>query len=775
MASSPRASNLRLDSSAWPTVGLIAAGLLLFFPLVFEGKTLYLIDISYFHFPSRVFWREMIQQGQWPLWNPFICCGFPMHAEGQVSVFYPLNALLLAFAEPTAALSWYALLHFWIAAFGAYALGRSLDYSRAGSLIAALAFAFGGYMTAQLINLNIFAASAWLPVALACVAQMTQRRRPAMSLALAAALALQVLGGHPQTCVYAWLITAAFAAFEWPRARRAGGAALAWRLAWPFALAAALGAVQALPTWELKQFSPRAEALPLNRLEEYSLAPKHLLAFLCPSCLGNALFGYLGNCDYFETFAYLGTLPLLLAVVGAVKRRGGDARFWKLLAAACLVLAFGRYTPVYRLVEYAPVLNLFRAPARWLLGVTIALSLLAAAGWDAMGEGRLGRWRWLGAAGLAFGAALLLIGLGLPGNVWGARDAAYACLRALASPELLAREAPRRVAAAIAAIAAATAAGYAVWLAGSAVFLLKARWPRARWIAALAAAVVFVDLFRAGRWNVRITEPEDFYWATELVSSFSDNLGLERICPTDYGDVAGWLRENTPTVFGLYSVKGHFGQIMPRRYRRVFAHALESPKLLDLMSVRYVIEPARRADTGQILWPLLPTARRRPAAWPRAFIARRVRYAADAEDAWRLVNNPESRPGDIVLEDRRVPVSGSPGSCRITRYAAHDVRIEARARRGALVFLSDAYSPGWRAYVNGRRAPILLANYAFRACPVPPGRSRVRMVYDPASFRLGAFLTLAALGFACALACAGCISLSACAPQATHRTEAADA
>ena len=47
-----------------------------------------------------------------------------------------------------------------------------------------------------------------------------------------------------------------------------------------------------------------------------------------------------------------------------------------------------------------------------------------------------------------------------------------------------------------------------------------------------------------------------------------------------------------------------------------------------------------------------------------------------------------------------------------------------------LTFIDAAY-PGWRAYVDSERVPILLANDVFKAVVVPPGTHRVRFEFRP--------------------------------------------
>jgi uncharacterized membrane protein YfhO len=66
---------------------------------------------------------------------------------------------------------------------------------------------------------------------------------------------------------------------------------------------------------------------------------------------------------------------------------------------------------------------------------------------------------------------------------------------------------------------------------------------------------------------------------------------------------------------------------------------------------------------------------------------------------------------------------------------------------------TDAYYPGWRAYVDGVRTPIYRANIAFRAIEVPAGEHRVVYRYEPAWLPVALILELlSALVVASALA-----------------------
>jgi uncharacterized membrane protein YfhO len=86
------------------------------------------------------------------------------------------------------------------------------------------------------------------------------------------------------------------------------------------------------------------------------------------------------------------------------------------------------------------------------------------------------------------------------------------------------------------------------------------------------------------------------------------------------------------------------------------------------------------------------------------------------------------------------PPTNTESSIRIVSYEPDDIRIDASLPRPGYLLLLDTYFPGWSAKVNGEPAPILRADYNFRAVPLPAGRCAISFSYRPSSLRLGIYL-----------------------------------
>jgi uncharacterized membrane protein YfhO len=70
------------------------------------------------------------------------------------------------------------------------------------------------------------------------------------------------------------------------------------------------------------------------------------------------------------------------------------------------------------------------------------------------------------------------------------------------------------------------------------------------------------------------------------------------------------------------------------------------------------------------------------------------------------------------------------------------VRLRVNSSRGGFLVLNDSFFPGWEATRNGQAVSIHRTNVFFRGVVLPEGDQLVEFRYRPASFRIGAWLSL---------------------------------
>ena len=128
----------------------------------------------------------------------------------------------------------------------------------------------------------------------------------------------------------------------------------------------------------------------------WSLPPRETLDCLWPGLFGRTSYpfdphpytGQMGDPEHGirlrQHSLFLGWAMLLLAARAWLLRPEAatrcERRFWTLLALGALLLAFGRYTPLYRLIFCIPGLNQIRAPVKWLHLTGFALAMVAGLG-----------------------------------------------------------------------------------------------------------------------------------------------------------------------------------------------------------------------------------------------------------------------------------------------------------------------------------------------------------------------------------------------------------
>jgi hypothetical protein len=149
------------------------------------------------------------------------------------------------------------------------------------------------------------------------------------------------------------------------------------------------------------------------------------------------------------------------------------------------------------------------------------------------------------------------------------------------------------------------------------------------------------------------------------------------------------------------------------------------------------------------------------AIFPRAYVVPGYRIASNPDSPLASLVESSFDPSTEVLlterpPDSAPPVTGLPNRDRTTRPHSAEAILIAPDRAAYRVSSSTGgyfvhvanLLPGWRAWVDGREAPLLLANALFRAVPIAPGEHVVELRYEPASVAIGLRVTLLALAIA---------------------------
>jgi len=729
-----------LGRNVAPVALLALAAVLFFWPVVSGHAWLPKgggDSVSYL-FPMYRYAADSLRAGTIPFWNPHQYAGAPFLADNQSGIFYPFN-LLLFFLWPgfsyrgiEALVIW----HFFFAGLAMYVclrrLGPEIAAGRPAALLAALAYMLSDVFITHIGNLNLIAVAAWLPLAFLglhrAIFATQSGRRVAWAVAGGAALGIATLAGHGQMTFLSGLFLGSYALYQ-TVARRAGWALpLLGVLA---AVAVALAGVSLFPAVETLRHTLRAE-FDVARSANYALPPQALIGLTAPDFFGRGA-SFWGDWLRVEV-GYAGVLTWFLAAAGVFLRPNRQTLFFVLAGAFFLLLALGPVTPLYPALARLLPLVPFQVPARFVLLLDFCLAVLAAVGLNALLSPLAGSSR---ARGLAIGTAV----------------AALAVVVALVTvrARLLPLE-PERGAQMMRALLVFAGLAAASWL--LLACRLSGRLPAAA-LAVAAPLLLFADLYGLGRhveidWN---DPTPGFAAGTPGLAFLHDDPGLHRL------DIAtGAWQPNMPMIERLYAARGVYNPLELANYN-VYMGAVGfrgSPQY-NALGIKYVIG-GKKEPPGDTTF-LVPVHDADPAvtiylntrALPRAMVLFNSEVVADHDAAFAATHADDFDPARTVVLEGGAALSQSPGqaSIEVQRYDANEIAFAVSTDRPAYFFLSDVYHPDWTAAVDSRPATIEVANYAFRAVYLEPGRHIVTMRLEPSGWRAGQLATglaLVALG-----------------------------
>ena len=756
-----------------------------------------------YYLPVHQLDAESLRAGRLPVWNPFQFSGSPLLATGQPAPFYPLELAFLAL-PPLVANDVYVVCTLSIASTGAFFLARRLTGDAVAAIVGALAFVSCGFMYGHLEHQSVLATTAWLPWGLWAVDRLRERVSTGRVSALAALLGLALLAGQPQMFILIVAVLATYAVahlmLEDPHERRllaflfgvlallvgvqiavpaiAGAAVMVpifvallllslfaagrlvvrrrppivWVLPLAVAAAAGAGAAQLLPVAMVVGETSRA-SLSYSDAVSFSFPASHLPLLLFPQLFGgwSAAHPYDGRWNIAELSAYPGAAAVVLAAAGLARVRR-DARALALAAAAALALlaALGRTTSFSILVWLTPVLGQFRSWGRYAVVLDLALAVGAAFGVAALRshtERAAASRRAVGAAVLVAVAGFvlpLLPSVGKYAVSGGAR------VHALAPPICAA------LAAAGCALLFRRHAGLAVLLCG---------------VLVVADGLVSFGSGSDVGQSPTVATASRIYSPTSAPSWGPVEKtagGVDRYLYL--AAKIGPSQLSFPQATDLKQIRSATGYdpLAPRAYLAVVGlrqdgrsarrgRLLERPGwILDLLRVSTVLVPDSDLPR-HVSDSLTPSGRvgalRRYDYTPRladAFLvgaARNGTYRAALAGIEGTTGFDPRR--EAVLEGCStcdgVDEPGSAGVVLREQREGADISLEINARRAAALVVSEAWFPGWTAFVDGHEVSVHRADGLLVGMTVPPGRHQVRLRYVAPGAHAGAAISSAFL------------------------------
>jgi hypothetical protein len=290
----------------------------------------------------------------------------------------------------------------------------------------------------------------------------------------------------------------------------------------------------------------------------------------------------------------------------------------------------------------------------------------------------------------------------------------------------------------------------------------------------LLLMLLTLDLFLGNRGYAIKLDATSFHAETGIIQTLRDDLDLFRfhVLPDvdalevplqSYADYhrarKEFLEYDLMMEHHLFDIDG-YNVPLQRRYE-AFINLIRgkplapSRTLLDMLNVKYVLSTETIDLPGFVhVQDGLATSQlyENRNSLPRAFLVKNFQVVSSGEEFAQALDYPNFDPRSRVLLERTPerllslkknstrPLLKS--AAKVTIYENNRIVLEVTTPEAALLFMSESYYPGWKAFVDGKQEEILRANFVFRAVPLGPGSHQVEVVYEPLSFKIGLSVSL---------------------------------
>ena len=692
--------------------------------------------------PALEFFGRAVRSGQFPFWDPSAAAGAPAYTNLTSEFLFPPQVLLSLAGATSVQKNFYVLGLFWAAGFATYCLLRKHAVGVIGSGAGGLIFMLSGAM-------QQFGPSIFMGQVVACIPLValitrwyfdapTWRR----SVGLAFVYACVSLASFPPilfmafgfaVLLFACLVATHAPGRVWPTIFRYSVAVV---------VSVGLVAVYYLPAIETVRQAKYAtifyRTAGLDTLDITSLFDLFSpTAFGGPNIYLRPVLSKIHTANLF----YVGATALLLVpfAFGKSANRARPLVIASAVAAILVLLKVFGVRPVHW-IALLPGLQTFHYATYFGILLAFLLALLAGIGLDRLMR-QEARW-------LALAIAVATVGGGLVA-LWLVADAKGAfryasAWRWLADYRLL-----------------VVVAGLAGLFVSAAMFAKQAGLKLA--LGLLLLALIFTEgtvnasYPRQKRWDVFANPPRYIREVQEIAKGSRLFIGAV-------------LNANLGSAFGIETLDSLYMFVPPRIFefyeKYTASSAAVSMREATMLPPERVLE---RAGIGfllirQHLPVLFGAASRRgyPFAYQDDYVALfkrepapRYLFSSDyqvvsRDEALNLISTAPS--GQVVLE-AKPPFEAAPNTPgdpqpEVRARKLNSLRLTLNAPRAGLLYIADSHYTGWSATVNDVPAPILLANFAFRAVPVPPGAVTVELSYLPVGFRTGLAVSLISLAAA---------------------------
>jgi Bacterial membrane protein YfhO len=286
--------------------------------------------------------------------------------------------------------------------------------------------------------------------------------------------------------------------------------------------------------------------------------------------------------------------------------------------------------------------------------------------------------------------------------------------------------------------------GFAVLLVGL-LFLYSRKIANGIVITLVLALVTTIDLFATGSpyLNENFYRSADELTAENFTAKDIDNqIKLDKDPHFRVFNTAGDRFSESRTSYFHRSVGGYHPAKL-RIYQDVietYLSAAPNTDVLNALDTRYVL--LQDQQTGKV------GIQQNPLAYGAAWLVKGVKFVDGPASELTAIGSTSLR--DTVVLDKSLektiqqPSYDSTAFIKLVKYDNDAVEYSSNAASAQFAVLSEVYYPfGWNAYVDGKKADFVKADYFLRGIAIPAGNHKIEFKFEPSSYYTGRNISFA--------------------------------
>ncbi|GGH73854.1 hypothetical protein HNQ91_003742 [Filimonas zeae] len=153
--------------------------------------------------------------------------------------------------------------------------------------------------------------------------------------------------------------------------------------------------------------------------------------------------------------------------------------------------------------------------------------------------------------------------------------------------------------------------------------------------------------------------------------------------------------------------------------------------VLNMLNTKYIIQPG--ADNN-------PTPTQNPGALGNAWFVKGVHWVNGPAEEMTALDNFDPKDTAVLDNKYKSLIDGkftadSAAVIRQTKFDNDAVSYECNSAAPQLAVFSEIYYKDWYAYIDGKQADVLKANYVLRALVVPAGKHTIEFKFEPKVYK----------------------------------------